>query len=233
VRVADTCGEKEKQNWSRSAPHSNKLNKQGVTSVTAKIKTAFSRFRRPLKASKPNSALLLDEVLTSIQDTKNVQECRKLSHFLPVVVFIPTLAEDEKATRKDLASNTSDAGFHDGQNAPPPVKAAMAWLRGPGDADTFAFGEVTVSFSTMEVHRKGQSVALTRKEFKTMAFLIKNARRVISRDELLKEVWGYKSYTSTRTVDTHILNLRVKLEARPGRPKHFLTVHGAGYRFVP
>jgi DNA-binding response OmpR family regulator len=100
-------------------------------------------------------------------------------------------------------------------------------------ADIFVFGEVTVSFSAMETHRKGQSVALTRKEFKTLAYLIRNARRAISRDELLSEVWGYQSYPCTRTVDNHILKLRVKLEADPARPKHFLTVHGTGYKFLP
>jgi len=85
----------------------------------------------------------------------------------------------------------------------------------------------------METRRKGQTVALTLKEFKTLAYLIKNARRVISRDELLNEVWGYQCYPCTRTVDNHMLRLRGKLEAEPARPKHFQTVHGAGYRFVP
>jgi DNA-binding response OmpR family regulator len=85
----------------------------------------------------------------------------------------------------------------------------------------------------MEVHRNGQSVALTRKEFKTLEYLIKNARRVISRDELLNMVWGYEHYPCTRTVDNHIFRLRQKLECDPSRPVHFCTVHCTGYKFLP
>jgi DNA-binding response OmpR family regulator len=105
--------------------------------------------------------------------------------------------------------------------------------RNAGPSDMLVYGDVTISFSAMEVHRRGQLVALTRKEFKTLAYLLKNARRVISRDELLNEVWGYESYPCTRTVDNHILRLRKKLEAEPRRPKHFRTVHGTGYKFLP
>ena len=100
-------------------------------------------------------------------------------------------------------------------------------------ADVLVYGDVTISFSAMEVHRGGQPVALTRKEFKTLAYLLQNARRVISRDELLNEVWGYGSYPSTRTVDNHILRLRKKLEPEPALPKHLRTVHGIGYKFLP
>jgi DNA-binding response OmpR family regulator len=85
----------------------------------------------------------------------------------------------------------------------------------------------------MEIHHNGQPINLTCKEFKTLAYLIRNARRVISRDEFLNEVWGYQSYPCTRTVDNHILKLRKKLEADPAHPKYFQTVHGAGYKFLP
>ena len=99
-------------------------------------------------------------------------------------------------------------------------------------ADVLVYGDVTISFSAMEVRRGGQLVALTRKEFKTLAYFLQNARRVISRDELLNEVWGYGLYPCTRTVDNHILQLRKKLEPEPARPKHFRTVRGMGYKFL-
>jgi DNA-binding response OmpR family regulator len=113
------------------------------------------------------------------------------------------------------------------------LDAAKAWLKNPNVTDTFEFGGVTGCFSTMEIHRNGRPVILTCKEFKTLAYLIKNPRRVISRDELLSEVWGYANYPSTRTVDNHILKLRKKLETEPARPKHFHTVHSSGYKFLP
>jgi DNA-binding response OmpR family regulator len=84
-----------------------------------------------------------------------------------------------------------------------------------------------------EITRGGEKITVTPKEFKTLEFLAKNAQRVISRGELLNEVWGYQHYPCTRTVDNHILKLRQKLESDPSRPSHFLTVHGRGYKFLP
>jgi DNA-binding response OmpR family regulator len=97
----------------------------------------------------------------------------------------------------------------------------------------YVFEDVMVDFpkprSLVEA-RRSRSLA---KEFKTLEFLTKNAQRVISRDELLNEVWGYQNYPCTRTVDNHMLRLRQKLESDPSHPSHFLTVHGRGYKFVP
>lgn len=97
----------------------------------------------------------------------------------------------------------------------------------------FRFGQVGVDFGGMNVTRAGRLVALTSMEFKMLRFLIQRPGQVISRDELLNEVWGYDNYPNTRTVDNHILRLRQKLEPDPGDPVHFLTVHSAGYKFVP
>ena len=101
-----------------------------------------------------------------------------------------------------------------------------------GIGDTASFAAITVDFTKMEVTREGQIVSLTAQEFKTLKFLLQNPERVISRDELLNEVWGYQNYPSTRTVDNHILKLRQKLENDPANPVHFRTVHGMGYKFV-
>jgi DNA-binding response OmpR family regulator len=94
------------------------------------------------------------------------------------------------------------------------------------------FGDVFADFSSMEVSRSGEDVALTTMEFKLLRFLVQNAGRVVSRDEMLNEVWGYEHYPTTRTVDNHILRLRQKLEPDPAHPVHFHTVHGMGYKFV-
>ena len=90
-----------------------------------------------------------------------------------------------------------------------------------------------MDFFRTEITRCGGKIMVTAKEFKTLEFLTKNAERVISRDELLEEVWGYQNYPCTRTVDNHILRLRQKLESDPSHPLHLLTVHGMGYKFVP
>jgi DNA-binding response OmpR family regulator len=100
-------------------------------------------------------------------------------------------------------------------------------------ADVYVFADVTVDFFKTEITRGGEKINVTPKEFKTLEFLAKNAQRVISRDELLNEVWGYQNYPYTRTVDNHMLRLRQKLESDPSHPLHFLTVYGRGYTFLP
>jgi len=84
----------------------------------------------------------------------------------------------------------------------------------------------------MELHREGQLAPLTRQEFKMLRFFLNHQNRVVSRIELLNEVWGYNNYPTTRTIDTHMLRLRQKLEKEPDHPVRFQTVHGIGYKFV-
>jgi hypothetical protein len=198
--------------------------------MTAMIKTAISSLRQPPRRPTVN---FLDEDLASIPAARIPAEFRKMSRFVAVVVLIPKSAVIEKTTQKRPVANKPIVCLNDTPDISSPLDAAKAWLRNPGARDTFEFGEVTVRFSSMEAHRKGQPVALTSKQFKTLAYLIKNQRRVVSRDELLNEVWGYQCYPCTRTVDNHILQLRRKLESEPACPKHFQTVHGTGYRFLP
>jgi DNA-binding response OmpR family regulator len=95
------------------------------------------------------------------------------------------------------------------------------------------FGDVRIDFTSMEASRAGRPVMMTAQEFKVVRFFAKSPGRVISREELLNEVWGYHNYPSTRTVDNHILRLRHKLEPDPANPRFFLTLHGSGYKFVP
>jgi len=104
--------------------------------------------------------------------------------------------------------------------------------RAPDKSDILGFDDVEVNFSKMELWKAGKLVPMTPREFKTLRFFLNNAERTLSRAELLKEVWGYSSYRTTRTVDTLMLRLRQKLERDPGDPVHFRTVHGSGYKFV-
>ena len=96
----------------------------------------------------------------------------------------------------------------------------------------FSFGEITADFGRMELHRSGDLVPLTAHEFKLLRFFLDHAERVITREELLNDVWGYNFYPTTRTVDNQILKLRQKLEPDPAHPIYFRTVHGVGYKFV-
>ena len=113
------------------------------------------------------------------------------------------------------------------------VRAAVRRLnQSPEKRVIYSFDDVEVNFTKMELSKAGKLVPMTPQEFKMLRFFLNNEERVVSRAELLNEVWGYNSYPTTRTVDTHILRLRQKLERDPGEPVHFRTVHGTGYKFV-
>ena len=178
------------------------------------------------------SALFLDESLARIP-TVNAKEIRQLSRFLPVIVLIQKSTVKSLAVPRKLVSAGSLTGTSEPNKLLGLFGQAMEQF-GTADASReFAFGDVTVNMDSMEAYRKGVPVVLTMMEFKTLKYLILNARRVISRDELLNEVWGYENYPCTRTVDNHILRLRQKLERDPSRPIHLRTVHRAGYKFQP
>jgi len=200
--------------------------------MTAAINSAISPFAQPEPEPNANAIRFLDEKLTSVPASDIPEDFRKLSRYLPVIVLVPKSAVEDEAAQKKAEPNKS-VTVTDTRNVSLRLDAAKAWLENSNTTDTFEFGGVRGRWSTMEILRNGRPVILTSKEFKLLAYLIKNPRRVFSRDKLLNEVWGYENYPATRTVDNHILKLRKKLETDPAQPKHFDTVHCAGYRFLP
>ena len=100
------------------------------------------------------------------------------------------------------------------------------------DLDEYAFGSVVVDFRKQETTRKGKAVKLSVREYAVLKFLILHEGEVVTRDMLLNDVWGYETFPTTRTVDNYILALRKKLEGETTTPRHLLTVHTAGYKFV-
>jgi DNA-binding response OmpR family regulator len=95
------------------------------------------------------------------------------------------------------------------------------------------FGEVSVDLGTRTVTRARNPVRLTHLEFELLSFFCRSVRRVYSREQLLREVWGLRQAGQVRTVDNFVAQLRAKLEDDPEQPRHLLTVRGSGYRFVP
>jgi DNA-binding response OmpR family regulator len=102
-----------------------------------------------------------------------------------------------------------------------------------GQHEILAFDEVRVDFTSMVAMRGANSLSFTSQEFKLLKYFANSPSRVISREELLNQVWGYENYPTTRTVDNHVLRLRQKLEPDPANPRYFLTMHGSGYKFIP
>jgi DNA-binding response OmpR family regulator len=164
--------------------------------------------------------------------------CREIANLVPGVPLV-ILSASSNVTNKVLLL---EMGADDYVTIPFSPRELVARLRAltrrasrfsPEDTDVHVFADVVVDFFKTEITRGGEKITVTRKEFKTLEFLTKNAQRVISREELLSEVWGYQNYPYTRTVDNHMLRLRQKLENDPSRPSHFLTVYGQGYKFLP
>jgi two-component system alkaline phosphatase synthesis response regulator PhoP len=96
---------------------------------------------------------------------------------------------------------------------------------------TYAFGDVRVDFRRAEAMRAGAVVPLSSMEWRLLCYFIEHRGALLTRNELLDNVWGYDAMPQTRTVDVHVGALRQKLERVPARPEFILTVHRQGYRF--
>jgi DNA-binding winged helix-turn-helix (wHTH) protein len=185
----------------------------------------------PQSIQPSSEAIPLPVLYLHFSSIASLNEIQRLSQFLPVIVLVPksTIKNQTDSCSIVVAKSTTSATERESFG---PLDEAVAQLGKPNPRSEFAFGDVKINFSEMTASRKDQPVTLTAMEFKALQYLIQNARRVISRNELLNEVWGYENYPSTRTVDNHILRLRQKLEREPSEPRHFITVHRTGYKFV-
>jgi DNA-binding response OmpR family regulator len=212
--------------------HVARKGRQNLEALSPEIATK-GRGPQTVRASpEPNAAMFFDESLAPMTSV-GVKEIHRLARFLPVIVLIPRAATLHQVTPLNDSLKKSTSEHSNTANLIGLVEKAVERFRSTGGVGTVTFGDVSIDFSAMEALRQGSPVVLTTQEFKTLKYLVQNARRVISRDELLNEVWGYENYPCTRTVDNHILRLRQKLETDPSRPAHFLTIHRAGYKFLP
>jgi DNA-binding response OmpR family regulator len=101
----------------------------------------------------------------------------------------------------------------------------------PG-GDDFAFGDVKVHLRRRLVTRRDRRLKLSAREFELLRYLIAHRGEVVSREQLLRDVWGYGDQAVTRTVDNYIAKLRSHLEPRPHDPRYIVTVHGSGYQLL-
>jgi DNA-binding response OmpR family regulator len=186
--------------------------------------------KNPIPELLPAAARHVNDSVTPIRIV-GLEEARSIAQFVPVIVLLPA-STNGQADSMRLTENDSVTGISTASAIFELIGKVDKLPRSKKPESDLVFGDVKVNFSSMEATRKGQPLMLTTMEFKTLQYMAQNARRVISRDELLNKVWGYENYPSTRTVDNHILRLRRKLERDPSRPIHFRTVHRAGYKFL-
>jgi DNA-binding response OmpR family regulator len=112
------------------------------------------------------------------------------------------------------------------------IKAVLR--RAGGEATkVLRFADVEIDLDRRVVVRKSEEIKMTRAEYNLLIYFVQNPDRPLTRDAILNAVWGYDSFPNTRTVDAHVVKLRQKLESDANIPRHFLTVHGVGYRFLP
>ncbi|MGA2077115.1 MAG: response regulator transcription factor [Terriglobia bacterium] len=184
------------------------------------------------RSTKP-SVVILDLKLPKMSGRDVLREIRKEAASQPVIMLSAISEEVDKVLLLELGADDYVTKPFSPKELLARVGAVMRRAERTLPSDAYSFGDIVVDFAKMEVTRDGKPVTLTAHEFKTLKYFTQNPERVLSRDELLNQVWGYECYPSTRTVDNHILRLRQKLEKDPVNPLHFRTVHKVGYKFVP
>jgi DNA-binding response OmpR family regulator len=181
----------------------------------------------------PPALVILDLKLPKLAGRDVCREIRKGSATVPVVVLSATAEEVDKVVLLELGADDYVTKPFSPKELLARAHAVLRRSERPALGDQYSFDDVAIDFARMELTRSGKSIPMTPQEFKILKYFAENPERVLSREELLNHVWGYNCYPTTRTVDNHLLKLRQKLERDPTSPAHFLTVHGAGYKFIP
>ena len=179
------------------------------------------------------SLVILDLKLPRVAGREVCREIKKQSPVLPLIVLSANAEEIDKVLLLELGADDYVTKPFSPRELLARVRAVTRRVQRDSVGEQYSFDDVAVDFAKMQLTREGKAVPLTPQEFKILHYFARNPERVISREELLNEVWGYNCYPTTRTVDNHLLTLRQKLEKDPAHPVHFRTVHGVGYRFVP
>lgn len=177
--------------------------------------------------------LLLDVMLPGMSGFEVCQQLRARELHMPIVVLTARTHEQDRIRGLDL-------GADDYVSKPFSVSELLARVRAlvrrdkwhsPGNGE-FAVGDVVVKPQQRLVLRKGRRVALSAREFELLRYLFAHRNEVVSREQLLRDVWGYSDLAVTRTVDNYVAKLRTHIEARPHEPRYLITVHGSGYQLL-
>jgi len=179
--------------------------------------------------------IILDLMLPKMSGYELCRKVRKEGITTPILMLTARGEEVDRVLGLDL-------GADDYVTKPFSVPELLARIRAiirrvhqakTGDLPSdLRFGNVVIDFKCFEARKDDKKLDMSRKEFGVLRLLAARVGEVVTRDELLDEVWGYDQYPTTRTVDNHISLLRTKLEDDPSNPRHLITVHGVGYKLV-
>jgi DNA-binding response OmpR family regulator len=189
------------------------------------------------------SVVVLDLKLPGISGKELCREFKTIAASVPIVVLSANAEVEGKILLLGLGADDYVTKPFSPKELLARVRRAMRRTESPQplisqlpakavSREILTFGDARIDFTGMEAIRDGKTITLTAREFELLKYLASSPGRVISREELLNEVWRYQNYPSTRTVDNYILRLRHKLEPDPASPRFLLTIHGAGYKFI-
>lgn len=182
--------------------------------------------------SESPQAVILDLILPGMSGRELCRAIKRSCPETPVLVLSAVSDVADKVLLLELGADDYLTKPFSPRELLARVQAAIRRVQRVHPIAASGFGDVSVDFMRMKVVRAGKPVSLTAHEFKLLRFFMENAERVLTREELLNDVWGYNFYPSTRTVDNQVLKLRQKLEQNPANPIYFRTVHGIGYKLV-
>ncbi len=179
--------------------------------------------------------VLLDVMMPGMTGLKVLDTIRREGDSTPVILLTAKSQESDKVTGLELGADDYVTKPFSLPELLARVRAVLRRYR-PVPATTernaeYDFGDLKVDFKRYVVIRDGMEYTLSRYESEILRYLLEHPDQVVTRRELLTEVWGYTNIPATRTVDNHIARLRKKVEETPDEPRHILTVHGIGYRF--
>jgi DNA-binding response OmpR family regulator len=187
--------------------------------------------RRALEESP--DLVVLDVMMPRMSGLEVCRQLRAKRGSIPIIMLTARGQEVDKVVGLEL-------GADDYVTKPFSIRELLARVKAvlrrttvvPKDQDQHSFADIEVDLKRCRVVKSGKPIDVSSKEFELLKYFICHPGETLSRDRLLEDVWGYDNYPTTRTVDTHLVRLRQKLEPDPEQPQYFLTVHGTGYRFV-
>ncbi|HYU79235.1 MAG TPA: response regulator transcription factor [Vicinamibacterales bacterium] len=188
------------------------------------------------KASSFNPDLVILDVMLPKKNGFDVcRELRSRSSSLPIVMLTARSAETDKVLGLEL-------GADDYVTKPFSITELLARVRAvlrragaqkPLSSTDFArIGDIEIDFKLHQARRGRQRIEFTAREFDLLKYFVQHIGQVVTREQILNEVWGYEEFPTTRTIDNFVAKLRQKIEHAPHAPEHILTIHGSGYKFV-
>jgi DNA-binding response OmpR family regulator len=177
--------------------------------------------------------VILDLMLPKLNGYEVCKLLKKEIPGLPIIMLTAKSQEAEIVTGLEL-------GADDYITKPFSVLELLARIKallrrtdsGPETRDTYSFGNLEINLSKYWARKNDRPLKLSPREYEILRCLITRRGEIVSREDLLKQVWGYDSFPNTRTIDTHIVKLRQKIEDKPEDPKLIITIHGIGYKFL-